>query len=114
MKSTIPPPYVSMISYAIFIDHVHDETLAKQLNELGFTRKKDTDNEEYRMNPAPDNFTDLAKIVSVLREMGLCFSAGIDWCPSAVVAELKKDGYMKGEFKEIAWAGPGDFIIREI
>lgn len=113
MKAVIPPPYVSMISYAIFIDHVYDETLVEQLKNLGFNNRSDTV-DCYRMNPAPQNRSDLAKIISILRDMGLPFSAGKEWCPSEVAVHLRQEGYITGEIKEIAWLSPGNFIIRDL
>jgi hypothetical protein len=52
--------------------------------------------------------SDLAAILSTLRDMGFAFSGGTSgWPPAAVFEELRAKGVVKGRFIELTWAGKG-------
>ena len=61
----------------------------------------------------PMGFEEMARIADRLRALGVAFSAGHDWSPSAVVQDLRDRGLFAGSFVEIAWTGP-DRVLRDV
>jgi hypothetical protein len=54
-----------------------------------------------------------AKLLANLRDHGVCFSVGPDWSPSEVFEYLRDQGWLKGNYRRVAWSGPGQFTITE-
>jgi hypothetical protein len=61
---------------------------------------------------APDRNA-LGALLGCLRDLGIAFSYGPGWHPSAVFADLRDRGAVHGTYREIAWRGPGDWFITE-
>ncbi|WP_442796645.1 hypothetical protein [Pantoea vagans] len=55
------------------------------------------------------------KIITIkkLIEIGALFSYGHGWAPFQVMGYLKEKGKIDMPYKEIAWRGPGDYMITE-
>ena len=52
-----------------------------------------------------------AQVLTALRDLGLCFSAGREWSPTEVFEWLRDQGLVSGHYRRIGWRGPGDFEI---
>lgn len=72
-------------------------------------------------NEVPDKFTiqtnsndEKAKVFDSLRNLGIAFSYGREWCPSEVFEYFRDIGLLSGDFQRIQWRGPDDFYITKI
>ncbi|OAX57024.1 hypothetical protein [Xanthomonas graminis] len=54
-----------------------------------------------------------AKAFHALRELGLAFAAGREWCPAEVFGYLRDKGLLSGPFLRIAWTQPGRYRLQE-
>lgn len=52
-----------------------------------------------------------AKIFETLRDEGICFSGGKDWCPADVFEFLRDENFLSGSYRKIVWTGPGEPIV---
>lgn len=60
------------------------------------------------------NDTELARILTVLRDATFCF--GFDehgWSPASIFELLREKKMLTGTFNEISWSAPGKVITRE-
>jgi hypothetical protein len=55
-----------------------------------------------------------ADLLSKVRDIGLAFSVGPGWSPSAVFEELRDRQLVLGRYRRISWLGPGKPIVDEI
>lgn len=55
-----------------------------------------------------------AKIFSVLRDEGVAFSDGREWCPSELFEYFRGQNLLSGKFKRISWQDPLNFTVTEI
>lgn len=55
-----------------------------------------------------------AKIFSSLRDDGVAFSDGREWCPSELFEYFRGQNLLSGKFKRISWQDPQNFIVAEI
>ncbi|MNL75863.1 hypothetical protein D3C87_2017350 [compost metagenome] len=46
------------------------------------------------------------KLFEKLRDEGICFSAGHDWCPADVFEFLRDQKMLNGVYRKIVWDGP--------
>lgn len=86
---------------------VLDLALVAKLVSVGFVF--DDDLSEYVL--ATNDESKKASIFEVLREIGLCFSGGREWCPSEIFEDFRDRGLLRGEFKKVSWSGPGEYRI---
>ena len=54
-----------------------------------------------------------AEAFHALRELGLAFAAGREWCPAEVFCYLRDKGLLSGPFLRIAWTQPGRYRVEE-
>jgi hypothetical protein len=54
-----------------------------------------------------------AEAFHALRELGLAFAAGREWCPAEVFGYLRDKGLLSGPFLRIAWTQPGRYRVDE-
>ena len=54
-----------------------------------------------------------AKAFHALRDLGLAFVAGREWCPAEVFGHLRDKGLLSGPFLRIAWTQPGSCRVEE-
>ena len=52
-----------------------------------------------------------AQVLTTLRDLGVCFSAGREWNPTEVFEWLRDQGLVSGPYRRIGWRGPGDFEV---
>ena len=55
-----------------------------------------------------------AKVFESLRDIGVLFSDGREWCPAELFEYFREQGLANGKFKRISWINPTEFIIKEI
>lgn len=55
-----------------------------------------------------------AKIFSALRDEGVAFSDGREWCPSELFEYFREQNLLKGKFRRISWQDPQKFTVTEI
>lgn len=57
---------------------------------------------------------DKAQLFTQLRDMGVCFSAGREWCPSELFEYFREQNLVAGKYKRVAWSDPQHFTIQEV
>jgi hypothetical protein len=55
----------------------------------------------------------LFELLQWLNSYGVLFSIDRGWGPSEIMQEFQDRGLLKESFEEIAWKGPGDWIINK-
>lgn len=111
MKATVIPDYVAKASGNEIQVKTSNQLLINRLLDLGF-RPSAQVADLYLVAVSTDE--EKAKMFSRLRDEGVCFSRGKEWNPAEVFEWLKDKGLLTGAFLEIAWKGPGEWVIREI
>lgn len=46
-----------------------------------------------------------------LRDLGVAFSAGREWCPADVFEHLRDSGLLQGAYLRVAWRTPQQFTV---
>jgi hypothetical protein len=46
-----------------------------------------------------------------LRDLGVAFSAGREWCPADVFEHLRDSGLLQGPYSRVAWRTPQQFTV---
>lgn len=87
-----------------------DDSFAKELFNLGFLF--DDDSAEYVL--LVDDHSLKAKAFEKLRDLGVSFSDGKEWCPSEVFEYLRKMGLLSGQFQKVSWRAPRDYHLTTI
>lgn len=54
-----------------------------------------------------------AKIFSALRDEGVAFSDGREWCPSELFEYFREQNLLSGKFKRVSWQDPQNFSVTE-
>jgi len=54
-----------------------------------------------------------AQLFSRLRDAGVCFSAGREWCPSELFEYFREQNLVSGMYKRVTWSDPRNFTIQE-
>ena len=54
-----------------------------------------------------------AQLLTQLRDAGICFSAGREWCPSEVFEYFREQNLVAGKYKRVSWSAPKNFTIQE-
>ena len=105
MSGEKQPPYVTILSDTVQIENYSG--IARELHDLGFKSSFGL------MRKPISGDQEMAALAAKLNALGVAFSYGRDWYPSAVVADLKERGLLQGEFTEIAWSGPGAWHLKK-
>lgn len=87
-----------------------NNTLVEQLEVLGFLF--DPVSSMYVKDVV--NMTEKARLFSTLRDIGVCFSDGKEWCPSELFEYFRENKLLDGKFKRVSWSGPDIFTIKEV
>jgi hypothetical protein len=103
--------YVSESAFSTVSVGVVDDGILGALGKLGFTLVSNTTPTILSINVPSDE--QMAKLFAELRDEGVCFSVGRDWCPSEVFEYLRGLGQVSGVYSLITWSGPGKFRIVE-
>jgi hypothetical protein len=123
MNSTYPPnnkmstpnpivkAFVSEGASSQIVVQVVDTIFLGTLIELGFVVKSDTYPKILSITVPSQNAK--AQLFSTLRDEGVCFSDGRDWCPSGVFEYLRDQNMVSGFYRRIAWTAPGKSLVIE-
>ncbi|MBA0100612.1 hypothetical protein WH218_16350 [Stenotrophomonas indicatrix] len=76
------------------------------LQSLGFT----AGDENTLTLPVPDDAAKAAVFLR-LRDLGVAFSAGREWCPADVFERLRDRGALEGPYLRVAWRTPRQFTV---
>lgn len=76
------------------------------LQALGFT----AGDENALTLPVPDDAAKAAVFLR-LRDIGVAFSAGREWCPADVFEHLRDGGVLEGRYLRVAWRTPRQFTV---
>lgn len=110
VKHTIKA-YVAEGALSEIVAKVIDESVIDLLVALGFVAAPDKG--QGAMSLTTLNQSAKAKVFEKLRDEGVCFSAGPDWCPADVFEFLRDNKLLTGPYRKIAWRGPGEPQIIE-
>jgi hypothetical protein len=105
-----PPAYVAWADTEVVEVKAASGQLARQLIALGFEPARDgSDAQVRRVAADPEK----GRPFATLRDAGVCFSYGREWNPCQIFEWLSEHGWLQGPFFQIAWIGPGKFVVRE-
>ncbi|WP_061010552.1 hypothetical protein [Vibrio sp. CUB2] len=82
-----------------------DDSFKKELIGLGFSF--DNDYDEYTFLTSGNDAK--AELFRKLRDLGVAFSGGREWCPSDVFEYLRQLELLKGAYTKISWTAPGNY-----
>jgi len=108
-----PPPHVTVARTDLWQVKSADDH-APLLETMGFKRAPRLGGWFEAHFAPPLDFEFMAIFARQLIEAGFAFSAGRDWSPSEVVQDLRDRRLMFEPFQEIAWKGPGDWVVRTL
>lgn len=103
--------YVSEGSLSEIVVKILDDSVVGLLVGLGFAPVAGKGPGALSLNCS--NQASKAKVFEQLRNQGICFSAGPDWCPADVFEFLRDKQMLAGPYRKIAWHGPGEPEITE-
>lgn len=52
-----------------------------------------------------------ASVLNQLRNIGVCFSDGREWCPAEIFEHLRDKGLLAGTFSMVSWTTPDEYFI---
>lgn len=108
-----PPPHVTIARADLWQVKAADGH-APMLEAMGFRRQPRLGGWYDAGFAPPLDVEFMAILARRLIEMGFAFSAGRDWSPSEVVQDLRDRRLLFEAFDEIAWKGPGEWIVRTL
>ncbi|WP_152531682.1 hypothetical protein [Pseudomonas syringae] len=103
--------FVSEGSLSEVVVKVIDDSVIEFLVGLGFLAMPGREQKTLSLITPDEDFK--IKIFSALRDKGVCFSAGPDWCPAEVFEFLRDQKKLTGSYRKIIWFGPGKFKVVE-
>lgn len=77
------------------------------LIKIGFIKN----NELYSIKTK--DISDKSAIVEKIRDIGLLFSDGKEWCPAEVFEYLREEKLISGKYSKISFTGNENFIIHK-
>lgn len=104
---TLTPAYVQRADGNVITVVLLDGTAHAALQALGFS------------GAAPDLHIEVsdeaakAQLFAALRDLGVAFAAGREWCPAEVFDWLRERGLLSGRCQRIAWSGPQKFHVTQ-
>lgn len=103
--------FVSEGALSEIVVKVIDNSVIELLEELGFVAVSGKEQKTLSLIAPDQNFK--IKLFEKLRDEGVCFSAGPDWCPADVFEFLRDQKMLAGVYRKIIWCGPGNPKIIE-
>lgn len=103
--------FVSEGSLSKIVVEVIDDSVIELLGELGFVAGDGKEAKTLSLLAPDQDFK--IKLFEKLRDEGICFSAGPDWCPADVFEFLRDQKKIAGIYRKIIWCGPGNPKIIE-
>jgi hypothetical protein len=102
--SYVTKAFVSEGVLSEIVVKILDDSVTELLGELGFVAVSGKGQKTLSLM-APDQDVK-AKLFEKLRDEGVCFSAGPDWCPADVFEFLRDQKMLSGVYRKIIWCGP--------
>jgi len=104
-------PYVSAFENVLVLKNVPMDLLS-QITYPSLVKKGDG---YYTADVKKITQEEEVKLLKMLNNLGFAFSVGGmgGWSPSELFEDYREKGLLSGKYKEIAWKGPDDWIIRE-
>lgn len=84
-----------------------DNCIKEKISEIGFINKTHT--KKYRKITKTDE--DKAEVFNQLRNLGVYFSNGREWCPAEIFEHLRDKGLLTGKYSMISWAAPEKYFL---
>ncbi|WP_330210754.1 hypothetical protein [Pseudomonas sp. AM4(2022)] len=109
--SSVTKAFVSEGALLKIVVKVIDDSVIKLLEELGFVAVSGNEQKTLSLM-APDQEFKI-RLFEKLRDEGVCFSGGPDWCPADVFEFLREQKMLAGVYRKIIWCGPGKQKIIE-
>lgn len=81
--------------------------LRAALQALGFT----ADEGDTLTLPVVADDAAKAAVFIRLRDLGIAFSTGREWCPAEVFEHLRAAGLLQGGYLRVAWRAPQQFTV---
>jgi hypothetical protein len=103
--------YVAEGALSEVVVKVLDESVINLLVTLGFSPAPDKGQRALSLK-TPSQSAKI-EVFEKLRDEGVCFSAGLGWCPADVFEFLRDNNLLTGPYRKIAWRGPGEPEIIE-
>lgn len=103
--SSVAKAFVSEGALLEVVVKVIDGSVIKLLEELGFVAVSGKEQTTLSLT-APDQEFKI-RLFEKLRDEGVCFSDGPDWCPADVFEFLRDQKLLAGVYRKIIWLGPG-------
>jgi hypothetical protein len=104
-------PYVSTFENILVLRNVPIDLLA-QITYPSLVKKGDG---YYTADMGGITLEEEVKLLKMFNDLGFAFSIGGmgGWSPSELFEDYREKGLLSGTYKEIAWKGPDNWIIRE-
>lgn len=96
--------FVSEGALSEIVVRVIDDNAIELIVGLGFAAVPGAEKKTFSLI-APDQEFKI-RLFETLRDEGVCFSAGPDWCPADVFEFLRDQGMLTGFYRKIIWCGP--------
>src|ERR1039457_5586632 len=109
MVEHVPPYVVKADDDSVSVKATDDDTIG-YLFRSGFSRNANQ-RDWFTLRIKDDQ--EKAHVFSKLRDRGIAFSDGREWCPMEVFEYLRDKKHLHGGFRVIAWKGPNQWFIRE-
>lgn len=103
--SSVTTAFFSEGALSEIVVKVIDDSVIGLLVGLGFVAVPDKEQKTLSIM-APDQDFNIM-LFAKLRDEGVCFSAGPDWCPADVFEFLRDQKMLVGVYRKIIWCGPG-------
>lgn len=102
--SSVTKAFVSEGALSEIVVKVIDDSVIELLGELGFVAVSGKEQKTLSLMAPDQDFK--IKLFEKLRDEGICFSAGPDWCPADVFEFLRDQKMLTGVYRKIIWCGP--------
>lgn len=103
--SSVTKAFVSEAALSEIVVKVIDDSVIGLLVGLGLVAVPDKEQKTLSIMASDQDLK--IKLFAKLRDEGVCFSAGPDWCPADVFEFLRDQKMLAGVYRKIIWCGPG-------
>jgi len=101
---SITKAFVSEGALSEIVVKVIDDSVVELLVGLGFVVVPDKEQKTLSLIAPDQDFK--IRLFAKLRDEGVCFSGGPDWCPADVFDFLRDQKMLTGFYRKIVWGGP--------
>lgn len=105
------PTHVCQASGNMIVVDTSDSQHDAMLHGFGFALQRVGSGRAFDLPVNSDK--EKADVLSKLRDAGIAFSRGKEWCPAEVFEWLRDQGLTRGPFQSISWRGPRQWVVRQ-